>query len=1006
MAVRNSDHEVIGTVTFQLILVADAMHSFAFFLYDENNDYPRPDRIGSNIDAGFTSGKAHNQWEFEMVYTTEDNKAATLFEAMRDSNVGMNGMWAYKIDGRMDGNIIPAVAYVPVESLPQNDEPPQDAVNIQLDNTFDVVLDFENQCTRETCSVDGRCVPYPTGHCCACNEGFMGNGIHCLSINDNGRMNGRVNGTINGVTIPDEVYLHTFIMGGGGRTFTAISPVPSSIAYSMQILLPIGELMGWMFAEPAAKGINGFMQTGGDLLYSANIRFENGDEVSIIQRYTGVDESEEGGGVIGGYVTIDGNVPNLSPGTSVSVDRHSEVYTKYRPGYVYSSEQRSLDADGQTIRFSIEQTITYQECEADDINTDASLTAMRMNTTYAYSIFEPQGDILRYAMITNVGPDIGVPTDACQDNNCGTNAECFPQANTFTCRCRAGYTGNGYTCTESPSDPCDNNDCDRNANCYPAGNSYTCQCNTGFNGDGRVCVADQASDPCDTNDCSLYAYCYPTNDGQSFYCQCATGFTGDGRNCEREQRGNACDNNNCSPYAYCRPRGDTDFTCECAPGYVGDGYNCEEESQDPCLNNRCHPYADCSPVPGGYTCSCRSGYQGDGYLCEEADQLVNLCSDCGRDADCLPEGRGYRCICRAGFNGDGLTCEDVDECLEGADIACDANARCQNNRGSYTCRCNAGYRGDGFTCEALPEADGSLVFGQGMSVMNLPRDGSAGNKVYMKSRQTVVGLGYDCRHEYVYWTDISGRAIMKASLDGRDVSVVVNTSLSSPEGVAVDHLSRNLYWTDSGFDRIEVANLDGTNRHVLFDTDLVNPRAIVIDPVGGYLYWVDWDRSYPRIEVSGMDGSGRAVFLDEDLIMPNGLTIDLVSQLLCWADAGTQKVGCMNLDGDPLSRYPVYRPAQYPFGLASLGNNLYWTDWQTSNIQFINKNGGEVQSLALPRGGNGRTYGIAAVTQCTDGNNRCAYENGGCRNLCLPAPGVRATCVCPNALAPNDIPCN
>lgn len=72
--------------------------------------------------------------------------------------------------------------------------------------------------------------------------------------------------------------------------------------------------------------------TGGDLLYNANIRFENGDEVSIIQRYTGVDESEEGGGVIGGYVTIDGNVPNLSPGTSVTVDRHSEVYTKYRPG--------------------------------------------------------------------------------------------------------------------------------------------------------------------------------------------------------------------------------------------------------------------------------------------------------------------------------------------------------------------------------------------------------------------------------------------------------------------------------------------------------------------------------------------------------------------------------------------------------------------------------------------------------------------------------------------------
>ncbi|XP_041469712.1 nidogen-1-like [Lytechinus variegatus] len=1048
MAIRNRDsnHEVIGTVTFQLILVADSIHSFAFFLYDDDNEYPRPDLISSPIDAGFTSGKAHNQWEFEMVYTTEENKAATLFEAMRDSNVGLNGVWAYKIDGRMDGNIIPAVAYVPLEELPQNDQPPPETVDVQLDNALDVVLNFENQCREGSCSQNGRCVPYPTGYCCACNEGFIGNGIHCLSNDNNGRMNGNVNGTVNGVTIPDDVYIHTFIMGGGGRTFTAISPVPSSLSYTLQLLLPIGELMGWMFAEPATKGINGFMQTGGVLLYSANIRFDGGEEVSITQRYTGVDDSEAEG-VISGYVNINGDVPYLPPGTSVNVIPHSEVYTKYRPGYVHSSEERELlvnanTADERTISFTIEQTITYEECEADDIDTDASLTAMRMNTTYAYSIFEPQGEILRYAMVTSVGPDIGVPTDACENNNCGENAECFVQGDSFTCQCRSGFTGNGYTCVEedpcannqcdrnadcspaaggyscfcrsgyegngyncqpegSTGNPCDNNDCDSNADCYPAGDTFTCQCAPGFNGDGRVCVPDEGSDPCDTNDCSLYAYCYP--DGEGFYCQCAPGFIGDGRNCEREQSGNPCDNNNCSPYAYCRPRGDTAFYCECAPGYTGDGYNCQEEN--PCVNNRCHPNADCFPAPGGYSCSCQSGYEGDGYICELADQLVNVCEDCSTDASCYPEGRGYRCICNGGYNGDGITCTDVNECLEGAEIACDENAQCQNTRGSYRCRCNPGYQGDGYTCQALPEVEGSLVFGYGMSVMNLPLDGSQGSKVYMKSRQTVVGIGYDCIDEHVYWTDVSGRTIMRASIDGRDVSVIINSSLSSPEGVAIDHLSRNMYWTDSGFDRIEVSNLDGRNRHVLFDTDLVNPRSIVVDPVGGYLYWADWDRSYPRIEVSSTDGSNREVFLDTDIVMPNGLTIDLISNRLCWADAGEQAVSCMNRNKDPDSRYQA-STAEYPFALTLLGYDLYWTDWLNNNIQSVNINGGVSQSHALPRGGNGKPYGIAAITQCPAGNNRCNYQNGGCRNLCLPAPDSRATCVCPNALAPNDIPCN
>ena len=84
-------------------------------------------------------------------------------------------------------------------------------------------------------------------------------------------------------------------------------------------------------------------------------------------------------------------------------------------GYVYSSEQRTLTADNREIGLTIEQTITFEECEADDINTDASLTAMRVNTTYAYSIYELSGEILRYAMVTSVGPDAGRAPSTCDD---------------------------------------------------------------------------------------------------------------------------------------------------------------------------------------------------------------------------------------------------------------------------------------------------------------------------------------------------------------------------------------------------------------------------------------------------------------------------------------------------------------------------------------------------------------------------------------------------------------
>ncbi|XP_072165184.1 nidogen-1-like [Diadema setosum] len=967
MAVRDKSHTVIGTVTFQLILVADATHSFAFFLYDDENRYPKPSAIEGFIDAGFTSGRDPSQWEFEMVYS-EGSKAAALFEAMRDSNVGRNGMWAYQIDGRLDGNIYPAVPMVqPVqEERPQADSPPEAGFDLQLDaaNTFDVeVLAFEDQCTKYTCSVNARCVTYPTGHCCSCNEGFIGNGLYCDPVNENRRLNARVNGTVNGINLGNDLYLHTFVMAEGGRTFTAISPLPQAVAYSMQLLLPIGELMGWLFAEPASKGINGFMQTGANLEYSANVVFRSGERVSIRQILRGLDNEGENLGL----VTIEGTLPLIQQGLTITVESQSVVYTKNRPGYVYSEERRMLQAGSDSVEFTVEQTITFQECEADDINTDASLTAMRMNTSYAYSMFETEEEILRYAMITAVGPDAGVPTNPCQNNNCDVNARCLAQGTSFECRCNPGYTGDGFLCAEQQANPCENHNCDANADCYPTSNDgYTCQCRPDFTGDGFSCRRDtinNGGNPCDTNDCHRYAYCYPVQD--SFYCECAPGFSGDGRICERD------------------------------------------EPVDPCENNRCDPNAQCRPVEGGYTCSCNPGYQGDGYRCNLPDQLVSLCSDCSTEADCLPEGRGYRCLCRAGFQGNGITCEDINECVEGVEIACDPNAQCYNTRGSYTCYCRSGFRGNGFTCEGLPQAEGALVYGQGMSVMYRPLDGQSGNKVFMRTRQTVVGVAYDCQEEKVYWSDISGRTIMRSSMDGRDASVVVNTSLSSPEGIAIDHLSRNIYWTDSGNDRIEVANLDGRNRHVLFDTDLENPRAIVVDPVGGYLYWADWGRRYPKIERSFMDGTNREVMVDSNLVMPNGLTIDTVSQLLCWADAGTSKVECMNLNGDPQSRYTVYNNAQYPFAMTSMGYNLYWTAWQINKIESINKNGGqEAETYSLPRGGNGKVYGLAAVTACPAGNNRCAAQNGGCRNLCLPTPETGFTCTCPNALTSNEIPCN
>ncbi|KAH6928128.1 hypothetical protein HPB50_012119 [Hyalomma asiaticum] len=193
---------------------------------------------------------------------------------------------------------------------------------------------------------------------------------------------------------------------------------------------------------------------------------------------------------------------------------------------------------------------------------------------------------------------------------------------------------------------------------------------------------------------------------------------------------------------------------------------------------------------------------------------------------------------------------------------------------------------------------------------------------------------------------------------------------------------------DSVDDTVEVASLDGVYHHVIVNTGLVNPRGIAVHPALGRLYWSDWDRRSPRIESCHMDGSGRLVLVEGDgLETPNMLALDLEHNDLCWTDAGRRTVEYVNLNG--LGRRVVYTPAQYPFGLAVAAGKVYWTDWTIPFIHVVDRNGGTAEPLKLPLGGNGKLYGITAVSEkCPQLANACSHLNGGYRHLCLPSGHV------------------
>ena len=94
------------------------------------------------------------------------------------------------------------------------------------------------------------------------------------------------------------------------------------------------------------------------------------------------------------------------------------------------------------------------------------------------------------------------PYSFCLNNLCSTNAQCNPTSAAYTCKCKNGYFGSGFSCvpTNCPAgtvqlgEACVRDKC---THCKPrfacrnenAGTpSATCKCKEGWSGNGKLCL--------------------------------------------------------------------------------------------------------------------------------------------------------------------------------------------------------------------------------------------------------------------------------------------------------------------------------------------------------------------------------------------------------------------------------------------------------------------------------------------------------------------------------------
>lgn len=661
--------------TFQLVVASDGTNSFTIFHYlDDGIQWMAsrgkyaPTEPDIPPQAGFENGKGG------LAYPLPGSGLTGTFSD--GSNVNVAGVWMYQIGNLGTGNVRPA------------------DLNTAQVTLFDIGAPQQDSCfqSASTCSANAQCIDNDNGFCCACLPPYYGNGLSCLEPGVAQKVNGPVNGTLNGVRLDDGLSMHTYVVTTDGRTYSAIARIPQNIGTAMLTLNSIGGIIGWLFAAPLnPQAKNGYHFTGGKFNRTAKITFQFADRADLVvrlyQRFRGHDSLNN----IRMDTYLEGDLPDIPPGSVVSIDDYNENYKRTAPGVVKSFVARTYRVNDVAYRYTWDNTISYEEC--DDGQPRTASDVMRLRVSRHYVKLNPSDQVVRFAMTSKVGVFAG--SDPCYNaaQKCSAQAECVPNGESYQCVCRSGYRGDGSTCQDV--DECQESPCDENALCYNVEGSFQCQCQSGFSGDGRTCRQDVQA--CGQQICSSNARCVFLNETSQPRCQCNVGFRGDGVRCAPiEYSCNEADI--CGENAQCVYDEDLrEYVCECVDEFSGDGFSCEQADQG-CGN--CDRFAQCilDISTNRYKCQCNPGYSGDGATCS----LIDTCADCDRNARCLfnDATSDYECVCVRGYAGDGNTCT-LRDCRDDPGMCDQEGGLCwlDESRDVGICRCNYGYRGDGFRCE-------------------------------------------------------------------------------------------------------------------------------------------------------------------------------------------------------------------------------------------------------------------------------------------------------------------
>ncbi|XP_021709286.1 low-density lipoprotein receptor-related protein 6 [Aedes aegypti] len=334
---------------------------------------------------------------------------------------------------------------------------------------------------------------------------------------------------------------------------------------------------------------------------------------------------------------------------------------------------------------------------------------------------------------------------------------------------------------------------------------------------------------------------------------------------------------------------------------------------------------------------------------------------------------------------------------------------CLNRPRDYVCRCQIDYEldRDNRTC-FIPSA--FLLFSRHDtgSIGRISID-SHNHTDYAPFRSVIDAhyLDVDIADRRIYWASQKQKHISRAYINGSNVEKIVESGLIQPEGIAVDWLAHNIYWTDAEARRIEVARLDGSSRRILIWKGIEEPRNLILEPRRGLMYWAEWPSDSIRRAV--MDGSELKTIIS-GANLATGLTLDPDTRRLYWA-CQSSPIAIESAEWDGTKRKVlVTADSDNPFvphAVTLYKDYVYWSDWNTGEIERANKTTGFNRTLVHTNLKYTNSL-LAFHPFRQSGSNQCRTNNGGCSHLCLALGQRKMTCACPThyTLTANRVSCS